>query len=111
MRYVAKVTEHPVVKRLMIYEYSQGTYLFIYDIEEDGPCSWDQWFETLDETMKRAEEEYGVRPGSWDVIPDPPERCQQDWIAHVRVLGGGGGRHGSGEFEMLVDGQWVSVSN
>jgi hypothetical protein len=75
------------VLRLMIYESSSdnGTYLFGFDSLEDGPAEFDMWFAMTADAVESARSEYGVEVSDWIAIPDPPQGCQHDWIAPVRV--------------------------
>lgn len=107
MRKAALVTDaDSELKRLMIHKTDEGVYLFGYNTAEDAGCFWDEWYESVAEA-EAASEEYGVTPAAWQAIPDPLEGCQQDWIAPVRVKGRLEGRPLWGNFEKLVDGQWI----
>ena len=109
MRFISKVTGHSEVRRLMIHDCREGVYLFIFEIEEDGGCSADLCFETINEAMDTAKYNYGVCPSDWKEIPDPLEHCQQDWIAPVRVIGREMGNPQWGKFEMLKNGKWMKI--
>ncbi|MFN8454969.1 MAG: hypothetical protein U0401_09940 [Anaerolineae bacterium] len=109
MRFIATVTGHSEVKRLMTYDNEHGVYLFIYQIEEDGGCSSDLWFETIEDAQEAAQDEYGVKLDEWVEIPDPPEHCQQDWIAPARIPGREIGNPQWGKLEVFKDGEWIKI--
>ncbi|MET4107840.1 hypothetical protein [Hymenobacter sp. UYP22] len=54
----------PDLKRLMLYEDEQGTYLFGYDTLEDAGCLWDEWFETVADAENEVQERYQVAPAT-----------------------------------------------
>lgn len=109
MRFITKVTGHSEIKRLMIHDSDDGVYLFLYEVEEDASCSEDLWFETLEDAMEAAKNDYGVYPSDWNEIPDPPKHCQQDWIAPARIPGRETNNPQWGNFEVFKDGKWVKI--
>jgi hypothetical protein len=109
MRIIAEVKAHEDVKRLMIHDCEDGVYLFLFDIEEDGAAYADYWFETVDEALKIAQEDYGVTNDQWIEISDPLEYCQQDWIAPARIPGRESGNPQWGKLEVLKDGAWIQI--
>ena len=111
MRYIANVLDHPPIKRIMIHDTQNGAYLFTFEIEDDGGCSADEWYETLDIALEAAENRYDVPPGTWKEIPDPPEHCQQDWIAPARIPGRETGNPQlGGTLEVFRDGSWIQIT-
>lgn len=109
MRLITNVTGHSEIKRLMIYESGEGVYLFLYQIEEDGGCSSDLWFETVADALEAAQDDYGVSPEGWVEIPDPPEHCQTDWIAPAKIPSRETGNPQWGKLEVLKDGEWTQI--
>ncbi|WP_022825664.1 hypothetical protein [Hymenobacter norwichensis] len=111
MRKTAFITQ-PVseLKRLMMHETDGGVYLFGYNKIEDASCLWDEWYDSVAEA-ESAGEEYGVAPTDWQVVPDPLEGCQQDWITPVRVKGHTDSQLQKSSFEKLVDGQWLPLTS
>ena len=95
----------------MIHETDGGVYLFGYHSLEDGPAAFDKWFETITEAELAARETYDIKGGDWQMIPDPQENCQQDWIAPVRVKGRDTGNPQWGVFERLEQGEWKRVDD
>jgi len=109
MRLIADVAvpNEEKVKRLMIHEDKEGTYLFGFNRLRDGGCMWDEWYETVADAKSVAKENYQVAPDSWIQITDPYEYCQQDWIQPVRVKGRNLGQPEWGKIERLLNNQWV----
>ena len=60
MRKIAKVFNHAVIKRVMIYSNNDMTYLFLYNTLQDLGCLYDQWFKTLTEAEKVCKEIYNM---------------------------------------------------
>ena len=93
----------------MIDEVEDGVFLYLYEIEEDGDCFEDFWFEDIEDAMEIVLEEYGVAKEEWKEIPDPPEHCQHDWIAPARIPGRESGNPQWGKLEVLKDGEWIRI--
>ena len=93
----------------MIHDCEDEVYLFKYDIIDDGSSLDDYWFENLEAVFESCKENYGVDPSGWEQIPDQLERCQQDWIEPVSVVGRITGNPQWGRFEKLVDGKWIEI--
>jgi hypothetical protein len=109
MRLIVKLTEESEIKRLMIHDCKDGVYLFIFEMEEDGSCSADYFFETLDEAIASSEKDYGVTRSEWTEIEDPQEYCQQDWISPVRIQGRETGSPQWGKLEISDNGKWKKL--
>ena len=93
----------------MVYETTEGVYLFGYHSAEDGPAAFDEWYGSLDEADLVALERYGIGAEDWQTISDPQENCQQDWIAPVRVKGRDTGNPQWGVYERLEEGEWKPI--
>lgn len=87
--------------RVMLHDTGSGVYLFLYESHEDGPCMADYWFESAELAEQSALEDYGVTASDWQTIPDPPDGCQQDWIAPTRVRRDAAGQPMWGQFERV----------
>ena len=95
------------VKRLMIHECAEGTYLFGFNRLRDGGGMWDEWYKSVADAKSVAQATYQAAPDSWKEIADPCEHCQQDWIQPVRVTGRNLGQPEWGKMERLINDQWV----
>lgn len=107
MRWTATIhNPHDGFKRLMLYDSSEGVYLFGYNSTEDCSAAWDEWYEDSAQAKATATAEYDVADSDWKQIEDPLPHCQHDWIAPVRVKGRAEGNPQSGSLEILIDGIW-----
>jgi len=86
-------------RRLMICESGDGTFLFLYKTDEDGPCYADFWFESSEEAESFCVTEYGVQATEWEQIPNAKPGCQHDWIAPTRAKRDQQGKKLWGSFE------------
>ena len=109
MRKIARTRNHPGIKQVILYESESGVYLFPCTSVEDGFAVGDEWYKTLEIAESVCREEYGITKRDWEMIPDPPEDCQHDWIASVRVVGSNIGNPRRGRLEKQVDGQWIEI--
>ncbi len=89
------------VKRAMMYECSEGVYVFTYASADDGPSTYDDLVESIAIAEQMCADRYGIAPSQWTPIPDPLPGCQHDWIAPVRVKQDENGKKLWGEFEPL----------
>jgi hypothetical protein len=95
----------------MIHETDSGAYLFGYRSLKDGPADFDEWYETVVEAEAACLDSYGIQTNDGQLIDDPMEGCQQDWIDPVRVRGRISGRPEFGNFERFEDGVWKPIDN
>jgi hypothetical protein len=103
MRQIAPIQGHAQMKRAMIYTSSDGVYLFLYDAVQDGPCTADYLFDSIELAQQDAAKDYGISLDAWQVIPDPPAGAQHDWIAPTRVRVDADGKKLWGQFESIAD--------
>jgi biofilm protein TabA len=101
MRKIATVKQAGDAVRVMLYASGSGVYLFLYESQEDGPCTADYWFESAELAEQSALEDYGVATSDWQTIPDPLDGCQHDWIAPTRVRRDATGQPMWGHFERV----------
>ena len=110
---VASVRQpNPHVRRAILYDSGrgEGVYVFPCATEADGSAIGDEWFASFNEAIEACQREYGVQPEDWTVVPDPPEGCQHDWIAHVRIKGRVDGNPQWGRLERRgTDGVWREI--
>ena len=97
-------------KKLMIYEALDGIYLFGYDCLQDSSSIWDNWFLTLNEVHEYCSEIYNINNEDWVIISEPVENCQHDYILPTKVIGKETGKPKWGEFQTLIDDQWVATN-
>ena len=109
MRKISKVQNNEQIKRLLLDQTENGVFLFLYDRQEDSPCKFDLWFETLEDLYRDCQNSFEIQEYDWIEIPDVPEGCHQDWIASVRVKGRNVGKPLFGKFESLENGVWVDI--
>ena len=102
MRKIATLT-HPVngIRRVMLYEAEGGTYLFLYSSTDDGPCTYDHWYDSPGDAEDAAAESFGLKPEDWTVIDDPAAGAQHDWIKPTRVKCDSAGTKLGGQFEAI----------
>jgi len=93
----------------MVHECDDGVYLFLFEMEEDGACSSDLWFECLEDALEAAQDSYCVDGNQWNEIPESPEHCQQDWIAPAKIPGRESGNSEWGKLDLLRDGRWIRI--
>jgi hypothetical protein len=111
MRKIADVkNNHPEVKRVVIYKNEDGVYLFPCASTKDGSGIGDEWYQSVEEADAVCLVEYGINSNDWEIIDDPPEYCQHDWIAPVRIKGRNLGKPEWGKFEKLENGVWIEFS-
>jgi hypothetical protein len=109
MRKVAKTRHHLQIRQVILYQDTEGVYLFPCTSLEDGFANGDHWYESLESAEAACQSEYGILREDWQSIPDPLEHCQHDWIQPVRVLGRDQGTPKWGRLERLVEGQWQEI--
>jgi hypothetical protein len=100
MRKIATVpSPTDTIRRVMTYSTDGGAYLFLYTSLEDGPCEFDEWYDSLTLAEQEASARFGLRPDDWTVIDDPPAGAQHDWIRPTRVKRDATGKKLWGQFE------------
>ncbi|WP_352432908.1 hypothetical protein ABDD95_14590 [Mucilaginibacter sp. PAMB04274] len=85
MRKVAYNVAHPDVLKLMIYEFDGGAYLFGYDNLADTACTWDEWYESIEEAEEHANSKFNVNTEDWIIIAEPCSTCKHDLITTTGV--------------------------
>lgn len=109
MRKVAFTWGHDSVRKVILYECTDGVYIFGYDCLQDTASIWD----FLQGTVKNAEDfckdEYNIDSNDWILIADPLDNCQHDFILPTRVKVKENGNPEWGHFERLVDNRWVYI--
>lgn len=93
----------------MIYETDQGTYLFLYDSNDDVSAIADEWYESFIEAQEHCEIKYKVSEDNWIIIDEPKEQCLHDQIAPTRIVGIDQEKPEWGRFERLINGEWIEI--
>jgi len=112
MRMIASVPQpHPYARRAILYDSGGwGVYVFACATDEDGSATGDEWYVSVSEAIAACQRDYGIQPEDWRIIPDPPDGCQDDWIAPVRVRGRVDGNPQWGILERRgPDGVWREI--
>jgi hypothetical protein len=109
MRRVARTKCHPDVLQVILYQCPDGIYLFYCSSVDDGFAMGDEWYEDLESAESVCLNEYGINSDDWEIIPEPLEYCQHDWIEPVRVIGRDRGKPQWGCLEKLIDGLWKPI--
>ena len=71
-------------RRIMIYSYDEGTYVFLYESEDSVCCSEDEWYETEEDALDAWEDQ--IDQNGWHVIDDPLPGAQQDTIPLESII-------------------------
>ncbi|WP_042273379.1 hypothetical protein [Faecalimicrobium dakarense] len=95
------------IKKVLLYESTDGVDLFMYDTTNDIPCFTDYNFDTLEEVLQICFEEYNIKHSDWININEPMKDCQHDIISPIRVKGRNLGIPQWGKFEKLVNDEWI----
>ena len=93
------------IRRLMTYTSDGGAHLFLYTKLEDGPCDYDEWYESIELAEQSASERFGLRGEDWELIEDPAPGAQHDWIRPTRVKCDTAGNKVWGQFEEVSFGE------
>lgn len=110
MRRVAIVPK-PVgeIRRVILHETENGTYLYLSKTVHDGGSSFDSWYLSTADAYAAAASSYGIAAEAWTTVPDPLPGCQDDWISPVRIPVRETGKPQWGTLERLVDGEWIPI--
>ncbi|MBF0208904.1 MAG: hypothetical protein HQK53_18735, partial [Oligoflexia bacterium] len=87
------------IKKVIIYDTGNGTYIFHCTSTDDVGATGDHWYESCDIAEEAAKEEYGVEKSDWIQVSDPLPNCQDDFIRPVRIVGTEEGNPRWGFFE------------
>jgi hypothetical protein len=109
MRKIAFTTGHDSVKKVMLYECSNGVYVFGYECLQDTASISDYLQDTVEDAEDFCKEEYNLENDNWILIADPLDNCQHDFILPTKVKGKENGNPEWGHFQTLVDNRWVDI--
>ena len=109
MRKVAFTSRQDSVKKVMLYDSSDGVYVFCYDCLQDTASISDYLQDTVEDAEDFCRDEYNLDRDNWILIADPLDNCQHDFILPTRVKGKENGKPEWGHFQTLVDNRWVDI--
>lgn len=109
MRKVAFTTGHDSIKKIILYECSDGVYVFGYDCLQDTSSISDYLQDTVADAEEFCKEEYNIQSNDWMIIGSPLHNCQDDFILPTKVKGKEKGKPEWGHFQTLVDNRWVDI--
>jgi biofilm protein TabA len=109
MRKVAFTTGHESIRKVMLYECSDGVYVFRYDCLQDTSSISDYLQDTVEDAKEFCEDEYNIRSNDWIIISEPLDDCQHDFILPTKVKGKENGNPMWGHFQTLAVNRWVDV--
>jgi hypothetical protein len=102
MRKVATISQAvDGIRRVMVYATDGGAYLFLYTCLDDGPCAFDEFYESLAAAEQDASGRFHLTEQDWAQIDDPLPGAQHDWIRPTRVKRDHAGNRLSGQFEPI----------
>ena len=107
-----RIAKHELHRWLLVAESPDGgVYSFWFESDLDNSVTADSYGsgETLDEEIAYLDESDRVEVSQWIAIGDALPDCQPDWVSPVRVAGREIGKPRWGEFERLIDGEWVPL--
>ena len=91
--------------KIMLYKTEEGIYLFEYCSLDAVQCSFDRFYDSLEELYEEWNDLIDNR--GWIEMDNPLPDCQHDTFIPVRVKGRNIGKPEWGKFETLKDGRWV----
>ena len=106
-----KCNKKDYIYKIMFYKTkSEGIYLFQYCSLDAVQCSFDAWYENMEDLYEDWNSEIDDR--GWIDIDDPMPDCQHDAFLPIRVKGRDIGKPEWGKLEIFEDGQWKEyISN
>lgn len=94
-----------LIYKIMLYETKKdGIYLFEYCSLNAVQCSFDAWYEDIEDLYDDWNDLLDER--GWIDIDDPLPDCQHDAFLPIRVKGRNVGKPEWGKLEILEDGEW-----
>ncbi len=93
----------------MLYECSDGVYIFGYDCLQDTSSISDHLQDTVEDAEDFCKEEYNIGSSNWILIADPLKDCQHDFIMPTKIKGKENNNPEWGHFQTLIDGFWHDI--
>lgn len=109
MRKIAFTSGQDNIKKVMLYDSSDGVYVFGYDCLQDTASISDYLQDTVEDAEDFCRDEYNLDSYNWISIADPLANCQHDFILPTRVKGKENNNPEWGHFQTLVDDCWVDI--
>jgi hypothetical protein len=108
MRKVAFTSGQDGVRKVMLYECSDGVYVFGYDCLQDSSSISDYFQDTVEAAEDFCKNTYNIETYNWILIADPLDNCQHDFILPTKLKGKENGNPEWGHFQTLVDNSWLN---
>lgn len=100
-----KTNKKDYVYKIMLYQTKkEGVCLFMYCSREAVQCSFDGWYETVEEVYEDWSDMIDEK--GWIDMEDPLPHCQHDAFLPIRVKGREVGKPQWGKLEILENGVW-----
>jgi biofilm protein TabA len=93
----------------MLYESSEGVYVFCYDCIQDFSSISDHLHNTIEDAEDFCMETYNIQFDNWISISDPLQGCQHDFILPTKVKEKENGKPEWIHFQSLINNRWVDI--
>lgn len=100
-----KCNNKQFIYKIMIYRDCGGYYLFEYCSKDAVQCTFDVFYDSIDDIYEVWNELIDER--GWIDIADPLPDCQVDAFLPIRIKGRNTGNPEWGKLEILEDDEWV----
>lgn len=101
-----KTNEKDMIYKIMIHKIKkQGVYVYLYTSPEAVFCSYDIYYEELEDVFEDWKDKIDEK--GFIKIDDPQPYCQHDCVYPIRVKGRNTGNPQWGKYEMLQGNEWV----
>ncbi|HAH17486.1 hypothetical protein [Eubacterium uniforme] len=104
-----QVNRNSTIYKIMLYQTKEGTYLFEYCSMDAVQCSFDIFYDSINDLYKEWDDL--IDENGWIEIEDPLPDCQHDAFIPLRVKGRSTGKPEWGKLETLKDGEWVEYKS
>jgi len=100
-----KANKKDDIYKIMLYQTKKdGVYLFMYCSREAIHCSFDSWYETIEDVYEDWSEL--IDDNNWIDIDEPLPYCQHDAFLPIRIKGRDIGKPQWGKSEIFENGEW-----
>ena len=97
-----------VFQKIMVYENTEGVWVFLYDTKDALFCTEDRFYENREDALEDWKD--NIDEEGWHEIADPLPDCQHDCILPIRVKGRDKGAPEWGQYEILKNAIWEDLS-